>query len=1302
MTHGCVTALRFLPAILLAVAAGAGARAAETPAPLRKQDVQQQVREQAQGLVTRVLDVQLRNLEENKLQGHPLYREVREMRTSIDTLVAGEMRLVTELLARAHDAPAAEREQAVTQARQLIREIVARLAAQRQLLRRRLKSAELGSQVERVIAAQTAVWKVTQTLPELPALRREKATLAVAEDQRDVRQRYLQLAEALREVSRWGGEAGTSAAEALRLLDADALEAGFDKTAAALESLQLAQAARSQAEVLEALQRLRAHLAASSSGVPHGAEADLQAVQRLKEQQTALRERTRAADLHGEEADALVQAQGAIRKELERLAPRHASNPALHEEFDQARAVAVEATRRLFDAERDPALDRQDEVIQRLETIAAQLRERNEGAEPDRSARDLAAAVGELDQARDEIERVERKQAGVAREAADDPDAARRSEGEVAAGLEEIGRRHELPSAVATRMKAARDAAHGAEKALGDRGKRPEDEASRRAVARADEALERAASEIEAALNDARRQAQGARVGELSRAAEALDRAAGAERELAEAERQAAAGDGLSAEAIDGLRADQEQIARIAEKIAAALAELSAPGDNDLQQARDASKASANELAEARKSAGPGSRDALEQAAPRAEAAAEGLSRVARALREEVADEARELAEESDRQAKEARAARDAIEEAIQSAEPPAGEPLERLAEASRHIRAALARQQRAAGRPAAADALELADRIRTAGEQQEVATEAARRQAEGDLDTPLDAIASQQEAAQRIGELADAARERGERGAERDDSAAAGIAKALRQAAASADRAARAQLDRRGAAATAEAAATRSALEEAQRLVDAQAEQAAAAPAGPPDVAAQREVEQEAAAARERAAADASAATGSLRQAEGHSREAAAATEAGDATRARGAQRQTESELRTAEAQIRAAMNDLSKKQTTQMREKAASAGRLARQTAPVDPGALTALREAQAAAGRKGGAPSQRNAAQARAGQETQRAADSLSAREQRIGRDRAAAQAIAASAAAQQAAADRIASARGKLESGAEGAKSAGAGSKGTADKSAAETAAASRGARQAAGELNEAQQEFADAQRSAGEGAEAIAGQSQIANRSLREALQLASQLSRGAAATANETGKADTADGSTPGDAHPGAGSELGTSFVPSSPEVTAQMMAGKTALAQAAQFGPSPPAKAQPGKGQSGTPGPDGSAPAPGQGGEMPGEEGEPVPGDGRRGEESGGEEDEIGAGGSPSSGVPGKGTSRPPTPSLPGQAGARAAAPGDLQAVKPRREEPWLVRLPPELRKAIRARAQRPPPPGYRDRLQRYFESLE
>jgi hypothetical protein len=61
------------------------------------------------------------------------------------------------------------------------------------------------------------------------------------------------------------------------------------------------------------------------------------------------------------------------------------------------------------------------------------------------------------------------------------------------------------------------------------------------------------------------------------------------------------------------------------------------------------------------------------------------------------------------------------------------------------------------------------------------------------------------------------------------------------------------------------------------------------------------------------------------------------------------------------------------------------------------------------------------------------------------------------------------------------------------------------------------------------------------------------------------------------------------------------------------------------------------------------------------------------------------------------------GDSRAGTAAGRAAQAAEHRMsDDPWFARLPPEVRSAIRANAQRPAPRGYEDRLQRYFQNVE
>lgn len=164
---------------------------------------------------------------------------------------------------------------------------------------------------------------------------------------------------------------------------------------------------------------------------------------------------------------------------------------------------------------------------------------------------------------------------------------------------------------------------------------------------------------------------------------------------------------------------------------------------------------------------------------------------------------------------------------------------------------------------------------------------------------------------------------------------------------------------------------------------------------------------------------------------------------------------------------------------------------------------------------------------------------------------------------------------------------------------------------------------------------------------------------------------------------------------LGTGFVPNSPEVTAQMMAGPEAAALAAQMLAS--ALGNPGQAPNALPGQPGQQGQPGQGqSPMPNQIGASSPTAQGGGTSRGGnlaQNDPLKDG--PLEFVPTDGSagdSRTPN------AGDR---PDETNPQNFRRNA-WFAKLPPNLRNAIRANAQQEAPRAYRERLKRYFESLE
>src|SRR5579863_3864776 len=244
------TRVLLIAAILFALVPSA-ARAVDTDALRRKQDSQERARDMARQLVTGILDVQLQQLEENGLKELPLYRDIALMRKNIGALVNKEMEQVVELLVKAQRGSENEREEAFHQARRMIRQIVTRLATERQNLMRRLKSAELAAQVQRLIGAQTKVWQATRSIPDQVPTKQEALALAAIEDQGDVKQLFLQLVETLADVSQWGGPLGAGAADGLQILQAASVGKELDSARSQLGELHYPEAANSQQLVIK-------------------------------------------------------------------------------------------------------------------------------------------------------------------------------------------------------------------------------------------------------------------------------------------------------------------------------------------------------------------------------------------------------------------------------------------------------------------------------------------------------------------------------------------------------------------------------------------------------------------------------------------------------------------------------------------------------------------------------------------------------------------------------------------------------------------------------------------------------------------------------------------------------------------------------------------------------------------------------------------------------------------------------------------------------------------------------------------
>jgi hypothetical protein len=1282
----------------------------------RRQESQQRARMMARELVTGILDVQLQQLEENGLKDLPVYREIAGMKQNINALIDREMEQVVELLIAARSGPADDRERAAQQARAMIREIVMRLSLERQNLLRRLKTAELTAQVRRLIQLESRLAQQTALLPEQPAEVREKNALAVIEDQRDAKQLFLQLVGTLSEVSRWGGPAGTGASDGLRLLAAAEVAAEFDRAAQWLESIRYREAAQSQQLVVKGLRLLLEKLEETQGLLHADRAAARELIRSLIDRQEQLRQRTRSADLNVPDAEKLVEEQASIRKELNRLGPALQSTPAADELLEQARAAAYEATGQLFDAHREQALAEQGKVLGNLAQIAEQLMSADELENPDKSADEYAQIVARLDRAREAIDRIRATQRQATRAARNDPAAAASLEQQAAAELDRFADKASLPNSIQSRLADAGAAAAQAAAELHQ--SQALDARQERAVRQADRAVERAAAEIHAALDDARRRAEAVKIGELARAAETLERAAAAEREIAASARRAAQGPGIESAAAKKLRGEQEEVGAIARRMTEAVKNTAPQAAEPLAEAIRTARIAEEQIARAGERPGAASKSPMHDAATAAKTAADHLSKAASDMRDAAGKAADRLATESARQLEKVSPARASVDKALSETDRALDEQISRLNEAAGRVREAQAEQMRASGRPDAADALQIAGQIENLNRQQGEADDAARKLAEGRSTSPLDAVTRQQAVAERATRLAEEAAKRPAAQRARSQAQADPVADALRRAAGAAIAAAKSELDGNKSQSAAARAQVRSELQRAQAAAASEARAAATAKAGRPDDEAQRRVTSAARDAAGLADAGAAQAAETLQRAQQASADAANHSESGNDEQAPVARRQAASSLQQAAEQIQQSLDQAAAEQGRQLAARAAQMEQLAEQSAAVDPAALGALREAQDRLAQTVDAMTSdaaaRQQAQDHAQHDAERAAANLNAREQRVLRDRSIAEAMRELAREQQAAADEIAAQRDSLTKMSD--QPAG----NTGNAGGEKTAEAGR--QEAARKLTEAQQKFAQSQRATGQGAEEISGQSEVANPPLREAMELASRL-RGEESPAAELpggqpgsegapepgapGKTPAVDQS-PSAAQPesdgernaahgrnSAESSLGTGFVPNSPELTAEMIAGREALAQAAAaLGRQQPGlPGQPQRDANGDPAAgDADAQAPADDAASPQQSksaasrpsGKAKSADARQNGTS--PDDAIGS---------------DPAGEKRADAGAAGAGQQNMEPARAVREEAWFAKLPPELRQAIRARPVRRAPRGYEERLQRYFESI-
>ena len=467
---------------------------------LQQRQSQQTARRLAVQMSTGVLDTQLRLLEENKLTALPLYGEIRELRGSIDQLVSNEMQRVLGLIVSLEAVGEPARRQGLQQARQLVRQIVVALLAERHKVRRRLQVSRTNALVRQLIEAQMSILETTQSLPTMPPARRDVQTIETLQDQRDTLAIYSQLVAALEDTSTWGGQLAADATASLEALELASVERHLQRAVTALTEAQFRTASESQRAVIEGLRALLRRMEASQGLGDAARDHALQLVGELIQEQQRVQGATRTEDLDADSSkDLLGGQQRAIEQQLGDLAealPQTGTFPVL---VAQARRASRGAEQSLFEADKVAALDQQDQVLAFLGRIQRQLQlampQQPKNSEQFDGQR---LALEHLDQDLSELMNL---QSEVTELSESDPAAAADKEQQVAEALANADQLDALPGAIQASLDETQQLVAEAQDALKDTAAQAASD-RKQAAQEAENSLRELAAEVKASLDE--------------------------------------------------------------------------------------------------------------------------------------------------------------------------------------------------------------------------------------------------------------------------------------------------------------------------------------------------------------------------------------------------------------------------------------------------------------------------------------------------------------------------------------------------------------------------------------------------------------------------------------------------------------------------------------------------------------------------------------------------------------------------------------------------------------------------------
>ncbi|MFP6764217.1 MAG: hypothetical protein VB858_11380, partial [Planctomycetaceae bacterium] len=429
----------------------------------RKQIDQQRARAMARKLVSSAITIQLSQLEDNGLTELPIYGEIRSMQKNIGLLVDDEMADVVQLFLNAQKIQSIQkREAAFVKARQTIREIVIKLAIERQNLLKRLKNAEIAEQVKRLINLETEAAQTTKKLPEMATTQKEAAAVRTIEDQRDVKELFLHLVETLADVSKWGGPIGQGAGQGLVILKQEQTGTHLDKAGTELEATRYSSAEVAQAQVISGLKKLLEQVLRTQGVISSDRESLLDQVKELAERQAELRRDVQKGDLSDlQETNEFVKAQNEIREELSQLQDVLPTDSPAETPLQNALEAATEAAEDIFSDRQEEAIESQRSVEGQLANLENALLEDSDRQTADVTAAELSQRVRDLETAREKIDAAVDAATAAQKNLADEPEKSAELADAAQSALEEVQKSAEqgqLTDAVEAMLDSAEDA----------------------------------------------------------------------------------------------------------------------------------------------------------------------------------------------------------------------------------------------------------------------------------------------------------------------------------------------------------------------------------------------------------------------------------------------------------------------------------------------------------------------------------------------------------------------------------------------------------------------------------------------------------------------------------------------------------------------------------------------------------------------------------------------------------------------------------------------------------------------------